>query len=1258
MHKTTLFIWLLCLFCMQIPAQNRLIDSLQKSFDKVELNDNKTTAFIESKPKIALFNTKGKQITDYEFDEIQSIWNTFFFVKKKNKYALMDAEGHFLSDFKWEFVQSFSKENALVKSNGLFGLLQKNGQITLPCEYNNISFSSGVNGFICQKEGKYGFLSRDAKWILPVAYDLIVNSASVMGKQLQGNEFAYLLVTNKGRTGLYNANGKEIIPIKFESIQQQNEKGLVRVSLNLNGSKFQAGFYDKLKIGYYDLEGNCIIPPIFHYSNSYDNDGFFQGIADDTFYLYNQKKLIFKLNKYAYTRFLNVGDGFFKIGVRDSIEFEKAPNYLTNNTPNGINVNSCDIYPPKKLKLGLMNKQEQVLISPLYNQIEFLGTHLIGVRKDEKWAIFSDKGKQLSDFIYENIWGGANGYLVLVQNKKMGLVDSFGKVIIPFEYKKMEYYQKNKWIIQTESGKYGVVNLQNKLILPVIYDEIAPRKYDKYETPSPENNLFISQNNQKGLMDSALKVIIPCEYKNLVERDEFYEGEKEDKNEQYSYFNRRGKKIKAFSEAEYRHLKNEGYALFFYQNGKLGVIDTSGKEVVPFLYDDYRPLYDLFYDTTLRRTFSKREYTFLLNNTEKVLYNGEFQIIADEDSLLRRSKIAEMNVEEQKRREAKPIPNFPIPYQDVTYLGDKEVILWVVKRPEQKGIVYFSSPPRIEFYDEIQQNSNYNFVIMKKKGEEALLSRNFETLIPLQNTFRFLSDNYYSNRYLYSSPNLLSLENKKTGRFGLYDVSKKKIILSPIYSFIYAVGERKNHFFVVKKSKKYALANENERFIIPFECDSITSTYDNKFVIYKGKDKKHFQIIDTTGKLVLPDMFEEMEYKSNFIQLKKEGKMYYYTYTWKSIPSKYSLVGGNKIDAKNYFVATNAEKDTLYGLIDDKGRVIIPQEYDNIFQRNIMGDELVQVQKGEKWGIYHLKLGLIAPIQYDNIRLFYQKFLLAQSNQGFDVYTLSGKKVTPMPCQEVGASPKEAIKAKQNEKWGIIDTTGRTLIPFEYEAISEMFDNHVIAQKNAKCGFLSSENIWLIPPIYEGMEMLDNGFLKIKKDCKYLLANKQGKELTMANYDNITPLYAHGIYVGQETLKDSNFIASKNVFFSLFAAQKGNFQGVIDSSGKEISPFIYTYIKPERTFLIVITENLYGVMNYKHENIIPIIYKRVDWNPYINAFIVTNEKGKMGVMDKNGKEIAATIYDKIACGKHFFEGMKDEEAFYFDEKGNKIEKPK
>jgi hypothetical protein len=63
--------------------------------------------------------------------------------------------------------------------------------------------------------------------------------------------------------------------------------------------------------------------------------------------------------------------------------------------------------------------------------------------KDGKWGLLDNKGKALTDFIYQAAYDFDDGFARVISNDKVGLVNKAGKLILPAEYKSLGSVYKN-----------------------------------------------------------------------------------------------------------------------------------------------------------------------------------------------------------------------------------------------------------------------------------------------------------------------------------------------------------------------------------------------------------------------------------------------------------------------------------------------------------------------------------------------------------------------------------------------------------------------------------------------------------------------------------------------------------------------------------------------------------------------------------------------------------------------------------------------
>jgi hypothetical protein len=57
--------------------------------------------------------------------------------------------------------------------------------------------------------------------------------------------------------------------------------------------------------------------------------------------------------------------------------------------------------------------------------------------KDGKWGLLDNKGKALTEFIYQGAYDFKDGFARVVLNDKIGVVNKSGKMVLPAEYQSL-----------------------------------------------------------------------------------------------------------------------------------------------------------------------------------------------------------------------------------------------------------------------------------------------------------------------------------------------------------------------------------------------------------------------------------------------------------------------------------------------------------------------------------------------------------------------------------------------------------------------------------------------------------------------------------------------------------------------------------------------------------------------------------------------------------------------------------------------------
>lgn len=181
------------------------------------------------------------------------------------------------------------------------------------------------------------------------------------------------------------------------------------------------------------------------------------------------------------------------------------------------------------------------------------------------------------------------------------------------------------------------------------------------------------------------------------------------------------------------------------------------------------------------------------------------------------------------------------------------------------------------------------------------------------------------------------------------------------------------------------------------------------------------------------------------------------------------------------------QNDKLWGCCKKGGQILIPLEYDDIGLK--IGENLVRVKKGRKWGFVDLNNSLVIGFKYD---------FACNFNKG-KAYTVTGKTTAYIDkkgnlvsslnnvqdyCPE-DLSEDIALKNqfqdsvlivfKENEKLGVKEKrTNKIIIPANFDEIGDYFYGTILVKKNNKWGAYFDTGKLITEPKYKSIGIFWN----------------------------------------------------------------------------------------------------------------------------------------------------------------------------------------
>ncbi len=564
-------------FSLFFATKNQAQTTSPKGFDfdntselKKTTNSNVSTAKTDTTNKEVKKNDaviKDTEVTkeDSLFEENVKINLT---LNEKRKYVFTREDGKEGVVVKeYDDAATFSGGLAKVAINNKWGFIDSSLKETIPLNYDFVwPFSNGVA--MVQKNRKYGLINAAGVELAPIIYDTLDFFKKSFAKFLKNGEIGYL-----------NREGKEF----DEAIELEDAWYKIRK----NG-----------KWGFADNKGSIIVIPI------YDD---VKPFKDDFATVNKSGKWVFITRAGEQLPYDEIGpfiDGFASVRTRnryayvskyfveyDSVKpFSNQKAIVYKNGKYGIvGKNTIEVVPPQydyidnfsnsraKIKkdgqYGYLDENGAVSVPPTYDEAFAYSNDIARVKKNKKYGFIETDGKLIGELEYADARDFKEGLALVKINQKYGYINTNGKVkIVPMYLDGRDYVEgfaqvkdtNNKWVYINKEGlqmpfdeifpltdsmalvrkidKYGFIDAKGKVAIPGIYDEASNfRNGLAYvqilgKMPAPTRNFYITKRGDVLPYDNA---------------HQFYNG---------------------FAKVE--------------KNGKVGYINSQGKEIIAPIYDD------------------------------------------------------------------------------------------------------------------------------------------------------------------------------------------------------------------------------------------------------------------------------------------------------------------------------------------------------------------------------------------------------------------------------------------------------------------------------------------------------------------------------------------------------------------------------------------------------------------------------------------------------------------------------------------------
>ena len=167
---------------------------------------------------------------------------------------------------------------------------------------------------------------------------------------------------------------------------------------------------------------------------------------------------------------------------------------------------------PNKLYGCILN--DSIVIPFEYEELELLSSNLVRAKKQGIWGLLNTKGEMVLPFEYVDLRASKKETFLANKNRKYGLISAQNKVLVPLEYSSIDYINDSIVMFKRPSQQLFV-----RVISAHEVAEVATWAYEFVERLGNNDNLnyFAARKNGKtGIVDFENKQILPFDYEKIL----------------------------------------------------------------------------------------------------------------------------------------------------------------------------------------------------------------------------------------------------------------------------------------------------------------------------------------------------------------------------------------------------------------------------------------------------------------------------------------------------------------------------------------------------------------------------------------------------------------------------------------------------------------------------------------------------------------------------------------------------------------------
>ena len=317
-------------------------------------------------------------------------------------------------------------------------------------------------------------------------------------------------------------------------------------------------------------------------------------------------------------------------------------------------------------------------------------------------------------------------------------------------------------------------------------------------------------------------------------------------------------------------------------------------------------------------------------------------------------------------------------------------------------------------------------------------------------------------------------------------------------------------------------------------------------------------------------------------------------------------------------------KGSLWGYANENGQIVIPPKYERTYF--FSSDGLARIKSNNMYGYMDAQGKVVIVPKYSSASDFYMGIAKVEQKKKTFCINLEDEPDECNPEEEQDAAPDDEFQFFQtfqgeDGKLRLIATQAEDTVADSFDKVSivnryffPQVSHFAIVEKGGLKGAYNELGILVAPVEYAKLDILDmDSYKATKKDSKWGVRGFQGEDVLPFAYDSIVKV-TEILFLESAIQKNDHYIVGKDKKF-----------GIVNRKNQEILKLVYDEIKIPKpcacpTEYVVRQGDLYGLMDFKGQQILPTKYAQLEPFYSSNITLVKSADGKEGYINRNGRE--------------------------------------